>query len=527
MNLFEKVMAASRALDNNDLAQAANLVSEVESEIPSISDQVVLLNVLPNLGGVVIDLGTWTHDETLLTRGIRYTSYALTEIPENKLSVVYHYNVANGLSSLWHIRWQNSLPKGEIDDSHLHAKTHYRKAIDLALKWPDAVDTHLKSQLLVNFANCLDSIGRSVEAVRWYDEALTLNPLMGEALGNKGITLHHLAFLSHGRTHLFLLEAQRLLKTALENSRHPRMTVPFREHYDEITRVIQGHEFIHAEEDLPPQPKSAFQEFLIQFCVTHNLYLTPAVFVGSNQTVVYGDPMFINHMVAPIDDNSKFERYVTFLNQIKQDYILARYFLIQSQYRSETIDLIDRDVALYYPIDYSLDGAYIQLLKASMAAAVNVLDKIASFVHDYCRVSSIADRDVKFRNIWSMPRTPYVLRPELGAKKNLLLTALLDLSLDVRKGGYYERVYEYRNALTHRFLVVHDILISPQENSDIQRVVLDEFVQDCILAMQIARAAVMYLVMFVNVQEDRTEGNQPILPIPGIPLDDTLRWVPG
>ena len=525
MNIMDQIHAASQALSANDLGEAARLISEAESVLSTITDANYALSVRANLGGVMIDLGSWTKDEDLLTRGTQYAMEILAAVPQDKLTVAHFYNAANGYSAQWDMRKANALDEGVIDQSHLEAKKFFRKALDIADSQPFDVEADLRHQLLVNYANCLDSVSRSVEAIPFYNRVIRSAPHMGQALGNKGITLHHLAPLAWGHTHLFLLEAHRLIGDALRCPLDEQALRVFRTHYQVIGNIIEAHGIV-PEQFTSSEPISPFHEFLRQFCARHELFLTPTTLVGNEQTAIYGDPMFISRMVAPLADDSKFDRYVTFLNQIKQDYVMARYLLIQSQYRSDVVDAIDHDVDLYYPLDYSLHSTYIQMLRTALKLAIDVLDKIAYFIRDYCNVTSVTERQVDFQRIWADQNSPTHLRPELATRKNPYLVALFDLALDLKKDGYYSYINEHRNAMTHRFMVVHDMMVA-ETNADIPRILLRSLLKECILAMRLARAAVMYLILFVEMEEEKLTNPDSIYgPILGTPVDGVLRWTP-
>ena len=103
---------------------------------------------------------------------------------------------------------------------------------------------------------------------------------------------------------------------------------------------------------------------------------------------------------AKIDDVEKFDRYTIFFNQIKQDYIFARYLLVQSQYKSSFAEIIDYDVEYYYPQDYSIYSSYIEMMKISYRIALDTLDKIAYFIKDYCELNDIKPHLVDFKNIF-------------------------------------------------------------------------------------------------------------------------------
>lgn len=526
MTVLEKLSAANQALSDNHLDEARRIVAEAESDIQTLDSSKLSAQIRANLGGLMIDLGDWTKDESLVERGTQYVQNALPIFQNPGLEIVHSYNAGNGHASLWKMRRSSSWANGRLDSAYLQAKSLYRQAIHLLEQHPTATSKEQIQELFVNYANLLDSHARSIEAIEYYDRALALNPSMGQALGNKGMALFYVSRLMRGYRHLFLEESRQLLEQATKVPLYPQMAEAFRADLKRISQIIDAHEHFQVEKNNERQPKSKFQKFFQNFCVRHRLFLTPALLLGMTKHSVYADPMFISQMVAPLDDKGKFPRYVTFLNQIKQDYVLARYFLVQSQYKSDVIDEVDDGVALYYPLDYSFDGAYIHLLKTSMRLALDVLDKIAYFIRDYCNVSSLADDKVNFRNVFSARSDPDLLRGELQQfKSNPFIFAIFDLARELAQGGFYSQIYEKRNALTHRFLVVHDMIVS-DENPDIPRVSLNEFQKECIIAMQIARAAVMYLILLVDSEESAQTSDKTMPLPPALPVDDVLRWKP-
>lgn len=526
-SIGKAVLAASRAIDRGDLDEAARIVAETEATITAGTCPPLTPELRGNLGGVVIDLGTCLNDEPMAERGLDYTSQALNAQGENP-SEAFLYNAGNGYSTLWSLRRPRAMQLGCLDPSHVQAKACYRRALDLSKSTLSVQSARKHNQLLVNYANCLDSVGRCVEAIEYYDQAIRRDNRMGEALGNKGIALSSLAFLAHGHTHLFLLEAQRLLNSALQQDLPPGMAQAFGRRREQVQSVIDGHtNKVKPERGVRTKAVSTFHKFLRTFCVQHGLYLTPTTFVDENSALVVGDPLFISEMRAPLDDNDKFDRYITFLDEIKEDYVLARYLLVQSQYRSDLAEAIDQDVSLYYPLNYSVHGAYVQMMKASLRMAMDVLDKIACFVRDYCGVSTPSLTKTSFSNLWHDKPTPLQLRPELASHSNRFLFALFDLSHDLSPGGAYHHLCERRNELTHRFLAVHDMLPSQKGGDYVPRVDVRRFLQECIQAMQVARAAVMYLVLFVDSEEKKAAETGLHGAIYGVPVDDTFRWIPG
>jgi hypothetical protein len=522
IDIKEKLRLASIALDKNDISEVNRFINELENELIIIQDKDLASFIKANLGGLLIDLGSAEKNEPKIIRGISYAEEYSARSP----SVLSFYNTANGFNSLWDLRKTNEFINGRLDNSLEKAKMYFRKAIEISKETSKNYQNDLYEQVLVNYANCFDSVSRSVEAVSQYDNVIKRNNKMGMALGNKGITLIRLAPLSFGFTHTFYLEAYRLLTEALKNPLPLLAKNSFNKNRILVEKIIRKHNGLKPERIQNLKPINEFHVFLREYCHKNDLYLTPTTLIGSKKSAIYGDPMYISKMVAPIADKTKFDRYITFLDQIKQDYILARYLLVQSQYKSEFVDSIDEGVVLYYPLDYSLYSSYIQMLKTSFRLAVDLLDKIASFISDYYQVNSISKTYVNFRNLFSCSQTPYELRSEFAIRKNPYIFALFDLSLDLRKNGDFKYIYERRNALTHRFLVIHDIVINQSTNDDIPREFLEDFIRECINTLQITRAAVMYLIMMVDYEENSSGERGQSLPITGTLVDGVFRWVP-
>jgi hypothetical protein len=521
INLFETLKSASMALEKNDLHEANSIIFDIENEIKSTKSSRENEAVKKGIGGLLIDIGSEEKDKTKIIRGISY----LEENIADSSSPTFLYNIANGYAALWDLSRRDCLINGKLDNSIFKAKNFFRKAIiNSKIKRERNYDLH--NQILVNLANLYDSVNRSVEAIPLYDEVINNNNKMAMALGNKGITLTRLAPLIYGYTHTFYLEAYRLLNAAIKEPVYETARNSFNYHREFLEKIIEQHHGMKPEKIRNSKPINNFHRFLRDFCYINGLFLSPTSLIGLRKRVIFGDPLYISRMQAPINDDSKFDRYITFLNQIKQDYILARYLLVQSQYESELIESIDQNVILYYPLDYSLNSSYIQMLTASFRLAVDVLDKIASFVYDYYHINSLPKTDVYFRSLFSKDYSSYTLRPELSNKKNPYLFALFDLSIDLHKKGDYDFINDRRNALTHRFLVIHDIVIDHANNPDIPRIILDDFINECIQTMQITRAAVMYLIMMVDYEENSKRNRDKAIPIIGTKVDSVFRWVP-
>lgn len=103
------------------------------------------------------------------------------------------YYIGNGYSDLFSILCYKLGWKSTIANPYLtQAKYFYRKA----LKKSENANNVLKKRLWTNYGNCLDILGRGLEALYAYEEALKIDPNFPMALGNKAIAMRLFAEIS-------------------------------------------------------------------------------------------------------------------------------------------------------------------------------------------------------------------------------------------------------------------------------------------------------------------------------------------
>jgi tetratricopeptide (TPR) repeat protein len=422
------------------------------------------------------------------------------------------------------------LDRGRISENYIQEKSFFRQAIMLSSRRTlSESEKSLLPQVLTNYANSLDTIGRPVEALDYYERAIKLVPDHPEALVNKAIVLKRLSFHAYGHTHLFLLESKELLNKASSLSHDPYLDEYIQSNLEAIEKVIHAHNgaFRNEEYEEEQQPVSSFHEFLRRFCLTHGLYLTPTSLITRHENQILGDPLFISRMTAELKDTEKFDRYISFFNQIKQDYIFSRYLLVQSQYKANHADVIDLDVDYYYPLDYSAYSSYTEMTKVAYRLATDTLDKVAFFVRDYYKINSLKVRDTNFRTVWSDGKDPYRLRSELSQHRNNLLFGFLDMALDLKKGGHLSFIQDRRNALTHRFLALHMESVSHNDQTkEFPRMTIDGFINETILVLQLLKAAIIHLILLVDVEERNNHVEGIVMPSFSTKSDGALRWTP-
>src|SRR5574341_94341 len=424
----DQVLQAYQLYDDGRIDDAKTLTLKIENECASLSNDPERAICRKYVAACLVDIGGAVSDESMVKRGTQYFREWIEQNPSGDEVAHDYYNLGNGYFGLWSFHSTEAIRGGLDAEEHRLTRHFYRQAIEHLR--PRHFSGGLACQLWTNYGNALSHVRRSIEAIDAYDSALRINPLMGMALGNKGMAVSHLAQFMYGHTHLFYLEAIRLLTFALKQPLTHEARYGFSQRLEHLNRILHAHGEMKPEEIQGIEPKTKFHQFLCEFNAENGLFLNPATFLGKEKKTFYGDPLFISTMYADLADTNRFDRYVTFFNEIKQDYVLGRFFLAQSQYRLADIDVVDEGVSVFNPLDYSLYSTYIQLLKAANKQAVAVLDKIAYFIYDYCKLTTPAPDRVTLRQIWGGNDR---LRGDLNGFANPYLFAVFTLSQDVSK----------------------------------------------------------------------------------------------
>lgn len=154
--------------------------------------------------------GRELDDEGLLRTAISLWEEAVAE-PKSR----DHYNLANAELNPWELKVKANgyVSALEGDRAHLHRGRALYADIGRDSKLPDGV----RVQALTNLGNSFDIVGRSVDGVDAYQEALALDPTFGMALGNKGVALLGIAPLMQGHVAAGVVEARDDLDAALKD----------------------------------------------------------------------------------------------------------------------------------------------------------------------------------------------------------------------------------------------------------------------------------------------------------------------
>ncbi|MFX1355628.1 MAG: LA2681 family HEPN domain-containing protein, partial [Promethearchaeota archaeon] len=396
------------------------------------------------------------------------------------------------------------------------AKRLFREAVAVV----DQLDLGLRKQVWTNYGNCLDQLGRVMEALYAYDEALLIDSRFPMALGNKAVAVLFFADVSGAHREAMYIKAYQMLKSVLENKDLVRFGgIAAKDSFENVSKRIEelfrdksvlSISLEHPRYDVAHM--TAFERFYTDFCSTYRLFLNFHIHEDECEASVV-DPVFIS-LITPINDNETYYDLAKHINQIKEDYGVARLLLAQSQFRREDLDRISKRTTFVNALDYSVFNIYVGLLKSAFKEAYNILDKIAVFINEYFRIG-LKQENVQFyskidrRCIW---REKGEVREKILLSRNISLYALYDIYLDF-DSGYYKKLQDIRNALVHRRLVVYDSLLADRgKTDDIQNIGYETMLSEAIRLLQLVKSSIIYLINFVQLEEEKKRDPTDLIP---------------
>ena len=446
-------------------------------------------------GVILADIAEETDDPHLARQAILLMSQLdANRLPETARRT-HWYNLGNAYSTAFRLK---RIPPGvprALDDDFRHAKDAYQKSLTLGLAAPSGSEAPLHT----NYGSLLRKVGRHVEEIEAYDEALRQRPNFGMGFWNKGKGLcWYSTLIEQPYKRTALLEARRLYRRAGEVGVEPGKERRLGRDLGELEDLLGGApDAAHT----PTQhaADSGIEKQYIRFCVENRLYLHPC---PAEAHEAYLDPLSVRF---PIPDSKEASELISEdLAQLKREYATARFLLFS--YRQKAPDFAFVDRGLFLPSRGRAEGSvYLQFLSLGFRSAYSILDKIAYFL---CRYCGMADKvravylgeDFFLRN--------NRLRPELNRYDGTQLAALYDVSREFSEGQPLYRLRGLRNKLEHRCVSVqrqegfgkNELSGAQGHESFLPEfdLVEDEFYQDTLRLFKAVRAAIFYVHYFVR-----------------------------
>lgn len=507
-NIAKEMKNISSLINQDEFQKALERIKSYERQNPD--DKTLQFNKL----GFLVDIGFGLKDQNIVKQGLDIGEQNLKSQKDNSYKTNIHYNLANGYLSLYGLT-ERSLGFEAIPQSEnlQKAKLHFRKALKLC----DEFNFDLKKQIFVNYGNCLDTLGRGVEALSAYDTAIKTDKKFSMAIGNKAKALRFFADISGQYRGAIYLEAYQSIKSIINNQDLIEIGgLGAKQSFENELQKIES--LFKDKNDLTKKLKhskystaklSEFEKDYLDFCAKEKLFLNFHIHDNQCESAIT-DPIFIS-LITEIDDNDTFYQLAKYINQIKEDYSVARLLLVQSQFKREDFNNISRRTTFVNTLDYSQFNLYFGLLKSAFKEAYNILDKIAVFINDYYKLGLPEDK-IYFTSIWYCNNCKKI-REEILKSKNISLYALYDIYQDF-KADHYKNIQNIRNASTHRKLVIFDsILTDLDKKGDKHNIDYDTMLSETINLLKLTKSAIIYLINFVNIEEGKKKKNGLVAPM--------------
>ena len=389
--------------------------------------------------------------------------------------------------------------------SLLLAKEVYRKRLVALI--PNALEFEYQS--LVHLGNVYDHMGRFQDALESYRQAAAVKTKdymweynMGFALGS-----------THGyyepRAERFVLAWAKALLAKYQSK--PETSMSVKALYDRIKdrptpNVSEDKEVTYSESE---------EDFYNRWVNENALRLNAYNDVNPHSEISQDDSLYFNGVFTRKGEHEKGVRLFQMMNEIKQEYVSARYMLYFYFYKSGRPHNSDKDVKLADVYDLSNYSFYLESAKSAFRALYSLLDKIAFALNDYLGLK-IPGAQVSFSKIWYENPKTKTIRPEILKYDTLnSLAGLLFIRNDIFGGSEsYLQAEEtkalnsVRNAMEHRAIIITDDGVIKDMGS-VLYISRSEFESVAMNLIKTVRQAIFCFVNAINhIEYDRKQNIQ-------------------
>lgn len=380
------------------------------------------------------------------------------------------FYIGTGNSTLAH-HYHRSASSDEQELSILYRKKalfYFRKAVSLL---ESSGDNHtILLPIYTNYANDLYSCGRVIEALRIYRKALSITDSFGMATANYGRALGFYADMVNDPGHYRELHchAYQAIKKALEikdANMHAEAVAVFEKQIEDyekrFNKKILSSPIIYPEYDLGAYDEKDYRSW----CLHNHLFLNPLNDLMVPEAAFAHDPLTITQYTEYVHrdevgekSSSNPPKWFAMLNQLKEEFIYARFLCYEGTEKMAETHYADRDVLLslanYDYVNYSIR---LEQLKSAFRISYSLFDQIAFMINEFWRLG-LVERQADAYHVFDCKHYP---------TDNIALTALFWAFNEFKEeyiegaGASEKELKTLRHALEHKFVQVHEY---PQPN---------------------------------------------------------------
>jgi tetratricopeptide (TPR) repeat protein len=388
----------------------------------------------------------------------------------------------------------------------------------------------IKCQILTNLGSIFSHIGRFSEAQEYYNLCLKTDKHFGMAIGNRGFSLYYYArvVFDPNQQFIFMQYARKdLLNSLSAPDVYPDAKKAFYTTIQQIEKAFtkdQLDDFVEYN-DFYKNLSDKEKEYR-EWCALNKLFINPLNDLITI-SVVSNDYFFTPSMILKFDEKPI---YHSIFNQLKQEYVSARYLFFESL-NQDKAHFSDKDVVLMDTLDYSVYSYALEKTKITFRICYSIFDKIAYFINSYLKLDHDPNR-VNFRNVWyNKLNKKCELNNKLLVTKNWAMRGLFWLSKDIYEKGFNtsiepeaKGIATIRNFIEHKsFKIVESFNHEWFEITETCEIDRSLFYEKTLKILKLSRSALMYLSFLIYDEENQRRkemGDKLFLPMEFIKLVD-------
>lgn len=312
-------------------------------------------------------------------------------------------------------------------------------------------------QAYVHLGNVYDHLGRHQESLHSYFKAGLLMPNDYMWQFNIGFSFGGMFGYYEERVQPFVVaKAKELLKQFLNK---PETTQSARDMYRRISGLKTPASLDEKNVEYGTSEEDEYNRWVNENYLRLNGYneITPASLYSQD------DSLYFDSLYTVKDAVNDSYRMMSLLNEIKQEYVSARFMLYSYFKETGKVHFSDKNVQLADVLDYSNYSYHVELAKAAFRSLYSLLDKIAFALNGYLGLG-INGKDVSFKGLWYNDKKGRNIRPEILNHSTVIsLAGLLFIRNDIYGGNEYylqaeetKNLQKVRNAMEHRAIQIVD-----------------------------------------------------------------------
>ena len=290
--------------------------------------------------------------------------------------------------------------------------------------------------------------------------------------------------------------------------------------------IINGYdpeyrtEFLDKPLNMPEYSLGSTHEYEYRrWCLHNHLFLNPLNDLLVEHSSFAADTLQLPSIVTPIFQTD-IPIYFGLFNQLKQEYIYARYLFYRGIEITDQPHYADKDTYLVNLYDFPQYSIRIESIKTSFRLLYSLFDKVAFFINTYWKLG-IKEHDISFSSIWKDESGYGKYRykhKQLETNGNSAIAAINWIYKDFKQifgdapHPELQRLKSLRNAIEHKYVKIHSDLLypidKPYTDNEMTYHISEADLQNYTLELlQMIREVIIELTLAVHIEEQKKHNS--------------------